>query len=55
MDGWQAAQHRDECVRRERALQALKAAEAAGTPREDVIVLAYECGLGRDYEEEVRQ
>lgn len=50
MHDWQAQQQQDEAQRQQRALEALQAAERAGTPREDLIVLAYEAGVGSIYE-----
>lgn len=48
-DTWSAWQHADELLRQERALDALKLAELAGTPREALIVLADEAGIGTLY------
>lgn len=49
MDEWDAAQYADECVRMQQTLEALKAAERAGTPVEHIITLAYEAGVGGIY------
>lgn len=51
-DNWQEAQHADELLRQERLIGALKAAEAAGTPREEVIELASQLGLATVYEKQ---
>jgi hypothetical protein len=48
-DSWQAAQWADECARMKRVVEALEAAEKAGTPREEIIVLASECGVASIY------
>lgn len=48
-DTWSAWQHADELLRQERAMEALKLAEAAGTPRSALIVLADEAGIGTIY------
>ena len=54
MRDWQAWQFADECARIKDILQALEAAEAAGTPHETVILLAQECGVGAEYQKEKR-
>lgn len=51
---WQAAQHADELLRQQRLIDALKAAEAAGTPREEVIELAAGLGLATTYQRETK-
>lgn len=48
---WETAeQFRDECERMRQVIEALEAAERAGTPKEHVITLAYEAGVGSIYE-----
>ena len=49
IDDWQAEQSRDECERLRQALEALEAAEKAGTPREALETLAYEAGVAEQY------
>lgn len=46
---WAAEQYRDECERMRSIIESLEAAEKAGTPREVVITLADECGVGEFY------
>lgn len=47
---WETAeQFRDECERMRDVIEALEKAERAGTPKEAVIVLADECGVGEFY------
>lgn len=48
-DNWAAYQHADELLRQEQILAALKVAEKHGTPRDMVITLADECGVGELY------
>ncbi len=43
---WSAAQWQDECERMRMTIEALEAAEQAGTPREHIITLAHEAGVG---------
>lgn len=49
MSDWEAMQQADEGARIEETLRALEAAEKAGTPREHIITLAHECGVGSIY------
>jgi hypothetical protein len=49
MNDWQAEQFRDECERMRAIVESLERAEKAGTPRETVIHLADECGVGEHY------
>jgi hypothetical protein len=51
-DDWQALQRRDDEIRQQDILAALEAAEKAGTPREHIITLAYESGVGELYNQE---
>ena len=44
-DDWQAWQFRDELERMRAAIEALEAAEKAGTPREALETPAYEAGV----------
>ncbi len=46
---------RDLEEREQRALEALRAAQRAGTPREDLIVLAYEAGVANTFYPELNQ
>jgi erythromycin esterase-like protein len=46
MDDWTSAQWADECARMKQTIEALEAAERAGTPKEHLIVLAHEAGVG---------
>jgi hypothetical protein len=48
-ESWSAEQWRDECERMRAIVQSLEAAEKAGTPREALIVLADESGVGALY------
>lgn len=48
-DDWQAWQRQDELNRQQDILAALKVAEEAGVPREYIIVLAHEAGVGELY------
>lgn len=45
----EAEQRRDEEERMQQCLEALKAAERAGTPKEYIEILAYESGVGSFY------
>jgi hypothetical protein len=49
INDWQAEQFRDECERMRAIVESLERAEKAGTPRETVIHLADECGVGEFY------
>ena len=46
---WQAEQFKDECERLRQTIEALEAAEKAGTPREALETLAYEAGVAEQY------
>lgn len=48
-DDWQEWQHRDECLRQQDIMAALKAAEERGVPRDQLIILADESGVGEFY------
>jgi hypothetical protein len=54
-DDWQAWQRCDEERRQQEILAALQAAEQAGVPREHIITLAYESGVGEIYNKEATQ
>ncbi len=49
---WSAAQWQDECERMRMTIEALEAAERAGTPREHIITLAHEAGVGEIFNKE---
>lgn len=53
-DDWAAWQHEDELQQQRRLLEALKAAEAAGTPEDELIELAAGLGLATQYRQEIR-
>ena len=44
-----AEQFRDECERLRQTIEALEAAEKAGTPREALETLAYEAGVSEQF------
>lgn len=46
---WQSAQHADELNRQQMAVEALLEAQRHGTPREAVLLLADEAGIGHFY------
>lgn len=55
MHDWQAQQFADECERLRQIVEALEAAEHAGTPPEALIVLAQEAGASNYYQPENKQ
>lgn len=52
---WQHAQRMDELARMHEVIEALKRAEASGTPRDVIDLLAYECGVREQFNKEARQ
>lgn len=51
---WQEAQHQDEQARQQAALEALRAARKGALTEEQLMILAYECGVANDFYKEIR-
>lgn len=51
---WQEAQHQDELMRQQAALEALREARKAGLSENQLMTLATECGVANDFYKELK-
>lgn len=52
-DDWQAAQHRDECLRIEQGVKILAASTTRPLTEEEAMILGYECGFPNEVYKEL--
>lgn len=53
MSDWSEEQHRDECLRRQEALDAIRHAYALGLAETECMALAYEAGIANQFYQEI--